>query len=208
MTAKRKALIETQREMWPFQYASHVFHFQFKEYHRRYDFGDSDSLEFDPRASEGWEKFKCAGLIFMAFWAESYINYALSQICADEYSYLERNPTLSKLELVCQKTDVLYDKAIFKKLFKFRNKLAHGKKFDAKSQNEMSLDDYNQNHSASIALPFVPRSDWEEYLTKIDEENLENQMMQVFDDIQAAAELKFYANGLGDMTSQSVTIEG
>lgn len=196
------------REMWPFQYLCSVWKFQFEESKKRYDFGDYTSDDFNPTRCEGWKKFKSAGFVFLSFWAECYINYALNNIYPNEHEYLERIKTIEKMELISSKLSIDFDdyKSAITTLFKFRNSLAHGKEHNPSDKIQtVPLEKFhkiNENINPITDLNAM----WEDYL-KSDENKTIKKLMNFFDKIQKKAELKFHAKGVSDLKMRSSCIK-
>ena len=149
--AKRKAKVSKERqvntyvELW---HASHVM------------------LEEAKKDQEGSFYHIMASLTFIAFMMEAYLNHVGPRIfkCWDD---LERLPPLSKLNLIAEKLGVKEDEGerpykTVSEVFKFRNRLAHGKSVFLKYDNEIPFDEETFDRYMHESL----KTEWENYCTQ------------------------------------------
>ncbi len=106
-----------------------------------------------------------ASLIFTAFALEAYLNHVGKSIfeCWDD---LERLSPSAKINVIAEKLEVKKDDSIrpfqtVKKLFEFRNDVAHGKTILLKNEEQISITDSNMDKYMHKML----EPEWEKYST-------------------------------------------
>ena len=128
-----------------------------------------------------------ASLVFTAFTLEAYLNHIGAKIfsCWED---LERLSPKEKLNVIAERleVEVLYGKRpwqIMKKLFQFRNDIAHGKSTKVKSEKILSL----EKHSDDFHELFE-RTRWEKYCT-------EKNAIRTREDVEAIVKIMHKAAG-------------
>lgn len=149
--ARHKAKVSKERQVNTYAYLLHASHVM---------------LEKARNDQEGSIHHVMASLTFTAFTLEAYLNHVGSQIfkCWDD---LERLSPLSKLNLIAEKLEIKNDEGTrpyqtVSEVFKFRNKLAHGKSMLLKSGNEIRFVDETFDRYMDESL----KTEWESYCTQ------------------------------------------
>ena len=129
-----------------------------------------------------------ASLIFSAFTLEAYLNHIGSKTfsCWED---LERLSPKEKLNVIADRLDVEIDYGkrpwqIMKKLFQFRNDIAHGKSIKVKSEKILPL----ENHSDDDFHELFERTRWEKYCT-------EKNALRAREDVEAIVKIMHRAAG-------------
>lgn len=128
-----------------------------------------------------------ASLIFSAFTIESYFNHIGPQLFRRNWKEYERLTPKGKLALVCDKLNIPIDYGrrpwqIMKRLFDFRNNVAHGKSTTASDISLQSLESYSQY---GVPFGFAP-TEWEKYSTKENASKAREDVSQIINQIHAA----------------------
>jgi hypothetical protein len=129
-----------------------------------------------------------ASLVFTAFTLEAYLNHIGVKIfsCWED---LERLSPKEKLNVIAERLEleVLYGKRpwqIMKKLFQFRNDIAHGKSTKARSEKTLPL----EKHSDDDFHELFERTRWEKYCT-------EKNAIRTREDVEAIVKIMHKAAG-------------
>ena len=149
--AKHKAKVSKERQVNTYVYLWHASHVM---------------LEKARSDQKGSIHDVMASLTFTAFTMEAYLNHVGSHIfkCWDD---LERLSPLSKLNLIAEKLEIKNDEGTrpyqtVSEVFKFRNRLAHGKSMLLKSGNEIRFVDETFDRHMDESL----KTEWESYCTQ------------------------------------------
>ena len=131
-----------------------------------------------------------ASLIFTAFTIEAYLNHigAIIFFCWED---LERLSPKQKLNIIAERLNIKIDYGkrpwqIMKKLFQFRNDIAHGKSLKVKSEKILPLEE----HSDVDFSELLERTRWEKYCT---EENA----VRAREDVEAIVKIIHSTAGFG-----------
>ena len=131
-----------------------------------------------------------ASLVFTAFTLEAYLNHigAKTFSCWED---LERLSPREKLNVIAERLDVevIYGKRpwqIMKKLFQFRNDIAHGKSITVKSEKIIPL----EKHSDDDFHELFERTRWEKYCTEQDAVRAREDVKSIVEIMHAAAGFK------------------
>jgi len=132
-----------------------------------------------------------ASLIFTAFTLEAYLNHIGSKTFSC-WEALERLSPKEKLNVIAERLNVVIDYGkrpwqIMKKLFQFRNDIAHGKSIKVKFEKILPLDE----HSNDAFDELFERTRWEKYCT-------EKNAVRAREDVEAIVEIIHKAAGLED----------
>jgi len=126
--------------------------------------GSSILLEKSKIDLKGSNWTTMASLIFTAFSMEAYLNH-VGEITFKSWKALEYLAPLKKLDIICEKINIELDTSrrpyqTVKKLFDFRNKMAHGTTIKLSNEEIKLLDDDFEEH-------FVERLKawWQKYCT-------------------------------------------
>lgn len=128
-----------------------------------------------------------ASLVFTAFTIESYFNHIGPQLFRRNWKEFERLTPKGKLALVCDKLNITVNYGhrpwqILKRLFDFRNAIAHGKSTTVSDIKTPSLESYNQY---GVPLGFA-LTDWEDYSTKENASKAREDVSRIINQIHAA----------------------
>ncbi len=128
-----------------------------------------------------------ASLVFTAFTLEAYLNW-LGERLFSRWGYLDRLRPTEKLDLISDqlKVSVDYGKRPWQtidQLFKFRNKIAHGKSVLLETKTTEPLSGYLDNFSN------IARTDWEKYSTGRNAQRAREDVGQILEVLHAAANI-------------------
>jgi hypothetical protein len=132
-----------------------------------------------------------ASLIFTAFTLEAYLNHIGAKLFSC-WQDLERLSPKEKLNVITERLNVVIDYGkrpwqIMKKLFQFRNDIAHGKSIKVKSEKILPL----AEHSDDAFDELFERTRWEKYCT-------EKNAVRAREDVEAIVKIIHKAAGLED----------
>lgn len=101
-------------------------------------------LDLAKTVKEGSYYSLMASILFSAFTFEAYLNH-LGSIKIKHWDEIERISVLSKYSVLCKEFDIQVNKGgrpfqTIKKLFEFRNSIAHGKSEILKLEKEVPID--------------------------------------------------------------------
>jgi hypothetical protein len=149
-------------------------------------------LEKGQKEEAGSEHQFKASLVFTAFTLEAYLNW-LGERLFPHWNYLERLAPIEKLDVISDLLKVGVDNArrpwqTTKKLFRFRNAMAHGKPVTIETETETPVDEYFQEK-----LSEIDRTEWEKFCTREHAEQAREDVEEILRALHAAA-------GLDDQT--------
>ena len=131
-----------------------------------------------------------ASLVFTAFTLEAYLNHIGAKIfsCWED---LERLSPKEKLNVIAERLDIgiHYGKRpwqIMKKLFQFRNDIAHGKSIKITSEKIVPL----EKHSDDDFNELFERTRWEKYCTPLNAVRARDDVKCIVETLHAAAGFK------------------
>ncbi len=127
-----------------------------------------------------------ASLVFTAFTLEAYLNW-LGQRLFPHWNYLERLKPMEKLAVISDLLKVVVDNAkrpwqTTKKLFWFRNAIAHGKPTTIETETEEPVEQYFQQK-----LGEIDRTEWEKFCTREHAEQAREDVEEILRALHAAA---------------------
>jgi hypothetical protein len=132
-----------------------------------------------------------ASLVFTAFTLEAYLNW-LGDSLFPHWSYLERLKPEEKLEVISDQLRVSVDNhsrpwQTVKKLFQFRNYIAHGKPENVSTRTVELIDEHLDDKLGEYART---KKDWESFCTREHAEQAIEDVEQIAKTLHAAANLK------------------
>lgn len=135
-----------------------------------------------------------ASLIFTAFAFEAYLNHIGAIIFDDWNNRFERNNPLCKLTMICKKLEIETNYSCrpmqsIKKLFQFRNILAHGKDGREEHTVKMRVDKFNRLLESNSIMQMY-KANWEGYSTEIDAVQAREDVFAIANNIHNAANIE------------------
>ena len=146
-----------------------------------------------------------ASLVFTAFTLEAYLNHIGPKVfsCWDD---LERLGPKEKLNVISEKVGLEIDYSrrpwqVMKRLFGFRNDIAHGKSVKIKSEETIPIKDHVDDK-----LHGFTKTKWEEYCTENNAESARKDVESIINEIHSASGIKSEYPFVGGLQISGATI--
>jgi hypothetical protein len=152
-------------------------------------------------ANEGSLHNIVSSIVFSAFSVEAYLNHVGATLYSSEWK--DRAPVRKKLEFLSQKFSLTLDLSerpfsSFDAMFRFRNRLAHGRTEELTADYETHLDDEH-------ALVPGPMTEWELICTLENAERFLDDAKAIINNIHGKTGLDTPAIGYLGLTGSSIT---